>query len=375
MMSAEDRITEVHDVAIVGAGPAGAAAAILLANTGYSVVVIDRYLFPVHVVGEALPPSVSVSLRKLGVFERFLAAGHCQSLGNRSVWGDTRPIERHFFHSDPYGCGWHVARSRFNAMLLEAAASAGAGTLRGWRLDAARRDADCWRLVLARNNGRIGLRARFAIDASGRSRAFARKVGARNRSHDRLVGLVGYFRSHYDQAPPAEGFTQIEAVDNGWWYSAPLPDGSQVAGLLTDSDLMPRGVEARTAAWRESLRSACSIALRLRSTDAHTVPAIVPATSSISEPVGGHQWLAVGDAAAAYDPLAGQGVDAALRSGMKGAEAAAAALNGNHSPVELYVEMQHRSFAVYLKQRRRVYASEQRWPASAFWMRRQREPA
>jgi 2-polyprenyl-6-methoxyphenol hydroxylase-like FAD-dependent oxidoreductase len=119
-----------YDVAVLGGGPAGAAASITLARAGRSVVVIEKSLYDRARIGETLPPVARRPLLNLLVWEQFVAAGHLPSSGNLSVWGDEELYQDHFIFN-PYGQGWHLDRRRFSAMLAEAARQAGASLFRG----------------------------------------------------------------------------------------------------------------------------------------------------------------------------------------------------------------------------------------------------
>ena len=99
----------VFDVAVVGGGPAGAAAAIRLARAGAATVVIDADPRHGDKIGESLAPSVRLVLERIGVWEQHQAAGHLPCFGNRSSWGGAE-IDTHDFLCDPYGHGWHLDR-------------------------------------------------------------------------------------------------------------------------------------------------------------------------------------------------------------------------------------------------------------------------
>ena len=115
---------------MVGGGPAGCAAALTLLGAGRSVTVVERSEMRRPRVGEILPPLVQPALAGLGLLERFRAQGHLPSYLLRSAWGQDDPYDVDFtFH--PYGPGWHVDRTAFDRLLLDAAEERGARVRRG----------------------------------------------------------------------------------------------------------------------------------------------------------------------------------------------------------------------------------------------------
>src|SRR4051794_33798920 len=135
----------MYDVVILGGGPAGAAAAIALARAGRRCTVIERNTEPQLRVGETLPPIARLPLESLGVWDRFVAEGHESAPGNRSLWGSDVPAENEFIRS-PYGAGWHLERRRFESMLLDEAARAGAELVRGRDVSRIEFDGERWRI-------------------------------------------------------------------------------------------------------------------------------------------------------------------------------------------------------------------------------------
>ena len=113
------------DVLVAGAGPAGSAAALEFSRRGLSVALIEQGKYETRRVGETLPPMIRHQLTGLGIWERFLESGPLQSYGMQTAWETPAP-RRQDFVRNPYGCGWHVDRARFDAMLAQAAAEAGA---------------------------------------------------------------------------------------------------------------------------------------------------------------------------------------------------------------------------------------------------------
>jgi len=87
-------------------------------------------------------------------------------------------------------------------------------------------------------------------------------------------------------------------------------------------------------------------------------------------PLAGENWLAVGDAAAAYDPLSSQGIYKALEYGLRAGDAIGDHRAGRNTALQDYVEGIRREFDDYLLIRSKYYGRERRWPNSIFWQRR-----
>src|SRR5258708_6693778 len=104
------------DVAVMGGGPAGATAALCLARRGRSVAVFEAGGFEAPRYGETLPPEITPLLKRLGLWDDFIATRPLDSPGIVSVWGNREPHEQDFVRN-VHGCGWHVDRSRFDEML------------------------------------------------------------------------------------------------------------------------------------------------------------------------------------------------------------------------------------------------------------------
>jgi flavin-dependent dehydrogenase len=355
------------DVAIVGSGPAGAAAAIRLARGGASVLIVDRSTAR-PTLGEGLPPTATPLLHELGLWERFLADGHGEAHGNRSAWGSSS-FDDYDFVGSPYGNGWHLDRPRFDTMLEQAAADAGAVTCDHTRVVACQRVEQAgWTLSLVQGASQKEVHADFVVDASGRARWMARAQKVPRHAYDRLIGIIGTFRPATARMD-RDSMTVVEAARDGWWYAALLPDDRLVVGFMTDAD-RAREIGARTVArWTELLTETERIHARI-SEHCYRLQGplrVVPAESSCLDYVTGEGWCAVGDAAAAYDPLSSQGITAALMTGLWTGDA----LSGSpEEGLSRYEEQMRQMYARFLAQWMAYYDLERRWPASPFWRRR-----
>jgi flavin-dependent dehydrogenase len=345
----------IADIAICGAGVAGCALGIALARAGYSVLMLERELTPTRRPGESLPPEVRVPLTTFGLWEAFLADGHRPSLGNHAVWGGIAGRYKDFLFN-PYGNGWHIDRTRFDIMLQWGAEAAGAVVHRGINRIDTTLDHGLWRLSWRDRSARHSGMARFMADATGRARGLVRRLGVAIRRYDRLIGWAGCM----PLCGPPEPTTLVEAEPHGWWYSVPLPSARQMVAFMSDAGVSPP----------ENFPPH----ILLRVGNGVWKPRAMPADSSCLVATAGAGWVAVGDAAAAHDPLSALGIMRALMSGSRAAEAVALALAGSGRALERYTEMQTRAYETYLTQRRDYYRAELRWPMQRFWQRRYCEP-
>ncbi|SEB24392.1 NAD(P)/FAD-dependent oxidoreductase [Variovorax sp. YR216] len=351
----------IVDVAVVGAGPAGCATALALRQRGHSCLLIESAGNARVRVGETLPPAACRPLAALGVWDAFVASRPLPSVAIRSIWGSREPQEREFIF-DPYGNGWHLDRARFDAMLLEQATKAGATLLQPARLQSAELDRHgIWALRIA---GDL-LRARLVVDASGRAASFARRQGAMRTARDHLIGVVARYRLPTRQRAEA-GVMLLEAAQDGWWYGARLPNAGLVVSYMTDRDLLPRGLSEFESVLGRTEEVAQAVEGHVLDSPPHSVPA----DTACLWPMCGAGWLAVGDAAASYDPLSGQGIFKALSSGRLAADAISANLAGDDSALRYYGAEVCADFRRALALRSVYYAHEHRWPKSMFWHRR-----
>ncbi|ATB30731.1 tryptophan 7-halogenase [Melittangium boletus] len=365
--------TASHDVVVLGGGPAGAAVALALRGlTDCSVALVERSTYTEPRLGETLPPESRMLLTRLGVWEAFVQQGHLRSGGTSSSWG-SETLGYNDYLLSPKGPGWHLDRRRFDQLLAEQAAGRGVDLhtsteLAGWE----RLKEGGYRLHVRRRGeaGSSCLQARFVVDATGRRAAFATAQGTRRLTFDRAFALYGFF-----QLKPGRTFnsyTLVEACEAGWWYSALLPGGRVVAGLLGDGESL-RGLKpGHPEPWLALLERAPATRQKLEACD-FTGEALVslPANIARLDRLHAEDWLAVGDAACTYDPLSSQGISQALRSALLAAEALRRHFRGEPGALRAYEDTSRRQFEAHLQTRATYYRMERRWPMAPFWVHRE----
>jgi 2-polyprenyl-6-methoxyphenol hydroxylase-like FAD-dependent oxidoreductase len=218
--------------------------------------------------------------------------------------------------------------------------------------------------------GRRAMRASWVVDASGWRAWFARRQGASRRRLDRMLAIV---RLAALRSGTFTAQTVVEATPEGWWYCARLPDERLVTVLMTERRAARELTLGGYAAWREQLAGTRLLAPRLDACglDEERLRAY-PVASAILDRVEGDGWIAVGDAASAYDPLASQGIHKALADAADAARTIAAAAGRARPPAWRYGERVAARFDDYLATRAHLYALERRWTDRPFWLERAR---
>jgi geranylgeranyl reductase family protein len=320
------------DVVVVGAGPAGAATAILLAEAGHEVVLLDRARFPRDkVCGEYLSPEGSRILDRLGVLKAVEAAGARPLRGMRIVAPDGTTLVGDY----PRNGRWRgyrdhalaVRRLVFDAVLVERARALPVTVREGFRVTELVRDGAAVAGVEGIPEGAAGpverIDARLVVGAEGRASVVARRLDL-VRPHPWLqrLALMTYAeglehdteRGEIFLAPPA--YSILNPVGDGRVNLSLVVPSAE--GVRQKADLT--GYFDRAVAALPFLRDRFAGGQRVS-----PVRALGPLAYRVTPPR--HDGvLLVGDALGFLDPFTGEGIFAALRSAELAAEVADAAL-------------------------------------------------
>ncbi|KFE62107.1 FAD-dependent oxidoreductase [Hyalangium minutum] len=360
-----------YDVVVVGGGVAGLSAALTLVRAGVSVCVLERTDYSPWRPGETLSPVAFAELRQLLAPEPLETDGFLESHGLEATWGSEQP-QHHSFLTNPYGSGWHVERRHLDGLLASHARSLQVPLWRSTCVTHLEREGHGWRVKVRTPRGPAELRCEALVDATGRSAQVARQSGMRRRNWDALCSVSGVIDR------PA-GFQQqhlvVEATPQGWWYAAPLPEGRLILTLLSDVDVLQRYGALQPAGWSALFSTTRYLRERVGELEAVSRLQVRRCETSRLEHAAGAGWVAVGDAAAMWDPLSSSGILKGLRTGRTAARALCSALGGSSGALEDYARREAEEFTRYLSARHAHYTLEQRWAGEDFWQRRLTAPA
>jgi flavin-dependent dehydrogenase len=300
-------------IVILGAGPAGCAAARLLASWGHDVVVLGRRGSGERSLGESLPPSCVALLNRIGIAD-LDAGGFLRSTGNTVRWGGAQQ------RVEPFAAGQHgyqVERAAFDAFLAREAAGAGADVRLGANVTGVAMRAGA--IVAYEQDGKASeLRADWVLDCTGRASIIARDGWRRPEPASRTTAIVGVWES--DAWPNAEpSHTIVESSEDGWAWSVPVSARRRYVTLMVDPTLdRVASRDGLQQAYLEQLRGTRGLAPLVEG--ASLVASVFardasPYTArSFAEP----GVLLVGDAGSFVDPLSSFGIKKALASAWLG---------------------------------------------------------
>lgn len=313
----------MHDVIVIGGGPAGSTASTLLAREGFRVVLFERERFPRFQIGESLLPYNNDTFRRLGVDEKLAGAGFLPKYGGEFVTADGSSSKIFRFSENldaPYRRSFQVERSRFDEILLEHARENGVEVHEGTpvaRVDLSNKS----RAAVETTKGERH-EARFVIDCSGHGALLADATGRRiNVESLKKTAIFSHYRNVRMGEGPDRYNTIIVVIRNGWFWMIPLAEDKMSVGLVIDRDsviesgLTPEELLKRTIAITpfvaERMKDAeQTMDVRQRKDFSYRVSTLV-----------GENFAVSGDAAGFLDPIFSTGVLIAMSSSSRLADA------------------------------------------------------
>jgi geranylgeranyl reductase family protein len=345
----------VIDVVVVGAGPAGSAAAILLAERGFTVALLDKAAFPrPKICGEYLSPEAARVLDRLGVLKTVDGAGAQPLRGMRITAPDGTVLDGAY----PTGGPWRgyrdhalaIRRTVLDRILLERARALPVDVRERHRVTGLIREGAAVAGVTAEagDGAPVDLRSRLVVGADGRASVVARALGLVRPHRLKRLALIRHVSGIEGLGDRGEIY--VDPPD--YCILNPVAPGVVNLGLVVPL-AHAKPFRGRLETFFEArLKQLRRVPARLAGMSAAgPLMTMGPLAYRVGEPAVGGVML-VGDAAGFYDPFTGEGLYTALRSAEMLAEVASAALERG--------DLSAAALAPYAQARRAAFAAKAR---------------
>jgi len=312
---------DAYDCIVLGGGPAGSTAAALVAEAGYSTLVLERDKMPRFHVGESLMPETYWIFQRLGVLDQMKESRFTKKLSVQFVNARGKASKPFYFDKhDDRECSqtWQVLRSEFDQILWDNAASKGAECVDETRVIDVALDGD--RATGVTINAADGtsqtLAAKVVIDATGQQSLIANRLALlRPDPNLRKSAIWTYYRGA-KRAPGVDGGSTVilhtEDKEN-WFWSIPLHDNITSIGLVGDADRLFASRETPETIFQTQLARCPRLEEQLADAELVDGYRVAREFSYKAERAAGDGWVLIGDAYGFIDPIYSSGVFFALK--------------------------------------------------------------
>ncbi|MEJ5997642.1 geranylgeranyl reductase family protein [Corynebacterium sp. H130] len=302
------------DVLIVGAGPAGSAAAFFAAKQGLSALLIDAEEFPRDkTCGDGLTPRATHQLAKMGLLDHITERYQSNGLKLHGFGGSvTAP-----WPDSPFGqVGSACRRTELDHLLVKhAAAQPEVTTWLGATVHSPVITSRITEVTVTHEGVDKRVRPRHVIVADGVRSTFGKQLG-RTWHRGEVYGIAArsYCTTPLADEPWIHSHLELRSdgiAQPGYGWIFPLGDGTANVGcgaLSTDKRPARLNTKKVLREYALSLESEWSFG-----TPENVASALLPMGGAVTN-VAGPNWMLIGDAAACVNPLNGEGIDYALET-------------------------------------------------------------
>jgi menaquinone-9 beta-reductase len=310
-------VSEPYDVAIIGAGPGGAATAHYLALAGLRVLLLDKFNFPRDkTCGDALTPGALRILDEMGLLERIQGGSARHDLvrfsapNGREVNADIPVRDERYSHVEI------IPRLALDYLIVERAIVSGATFESPARVTNIAQDTHGVVVTAERGKRAVTYAARMAVIATGANMALLLKLGLLKKQPQVMLACRAYYEGISDLPDGIQcRFDGVPMPGYGWVFPV-SPTRANVGAGIYRSGLaglwMPENARPIFDRWLQTPSMRRLLAGAWQDGPVRGYPIRVDFATA---PTYGERVLLVGEAAGLVNPVTGEGIDYALESG------------------------------------------------------------
>ena len=340
--SVENLTERARQVVVVGAGPAGATTATLLAQRGLDVLLLDKDEFPRFHIGESMITETWWILKRLGLVEWLEKSDFPEKYSVQFISEEGRASKPFYFwqtNEHESHRTWQVERSEFDHKMVLNAREQGVEVRHGCTVDRVLLEGEdtgpnarATGVRVSTADGReLDIPAEIVVDASGMGSILSRQLKIL-RPDPKLLKAALF--AHYENGRRDEGQDEgatliIDREGGGWFWYIPLSKNRISIGVVGDPKELLKGRGKPEQVLTEEIERSTTMRERLASASRQGPVRVVSDFSYRATRCAGDGWVLVGDAFGFIDPVYSTGVFLALKSGEMAADTIAEAFEAD----------------------------------------------
>lgn len=308
-------MSQIYDVFIIGAGPAGSVAASFLHKQNLKVLVVDKEKFPRFVIGESLLPICTGILEEAGLLNAVKAHGFQYKNGAAFSWGERY---KYFDFCDKSSTGWgttyQVQRGDFDKLLIDEVAKMGVEVRFEVAVEAVKFGEIC---EISLSTGEK-IQAKFVLDASGYGRVLPRLLNLESPSN--LSPKRAYFTHIEDNISEVLYdrqkilITTHPQMRGVWYWLIPFSNGRCSLGVVGEPKFIENNAQSELDNLKKLVFEAPMLKRLLNNAKFDMPGRTLFGYSKDVKQLYGDKFLLLGNAGEFLDPVFSSGVSIALYS-------------------------------------------------------------
>lgn len=300
------------DVLVIGAGPSGTIAASIMHQSGLTVQIVEKMLFPRFVIGESLLPRCMEALEEAKFLDAVKAKNFQQKDGAKFVYGD-KVCDFNFIQQFTPGWQWtwQVPRSEFDNTLAHECIRMGIPLhFETEVVDIQIFDDHSITTVKTREGQTETIRARFIVDGSGYGRVIPKLFGLEKPSNQppRKAMFCHLADPNRNMAVEPNRITVYVHDEKTWIWVIPFSNGNTSVGYVGDPEFFDKFQGTTTEQYRQLIAAQPELKDRFRDSEMMWEPRTIQSWSSSTNTFFGKGFVLTGNVTEFLDPVFSSGV-------------------------------------------------------------------